>query len=184
MKMFTLNLWVAGLRPWGGLCATLGSPSCRLQTRAAQKMNSSGENTHSKVITTHPFITWMVWPSSLTQVSSIKISANFPISVPEAGFRNENLCFPCSMVPSEYSSFLVLQPPLPTTPNWRPKFHVLWSEQFRHYAGLGGEMRTKVTQTEVWQGQYNGFHRVLVKVVMCILANLYKGEDPFSFKKY
>lgn len=73
MKIVILNRWVAGLRPWVDLCVTLGSPSCRLQTRAAQEMNSSGENIYSEVITTHPFITWMVCPRSLTQVFGTKI---------------------------------------------------------------------------------------------------------------
>lgn len=44
--------------------------------------------------------------------------------------------------------------------------------------GSGGEMRTKVSQTEVWQVQYNGFHRVLVKVVCTYLLTFIRVKTP------
>lgn len=60
-----------------------------------------------------PFITWMAWPSSLSQVSGIRILPIIHSLFLGQHSEMEIYIFLCSVVPNEYSSFLILHPLCP-----------------------------------------------------------------------
>lgn len=137
-------------------------------------MNSSEENAYSKkkqkthkkqALLLHGWHGPQPYPSFWYQNSAYN-----PFSIPEAAFRNGNLYFYISIFQLCPMNIKLphTPPPLPTTPNWSPKFPVCYNPaKFQHYRGYGEKNENQRTQTELQQEQHSGFHRIHVKVKVC-----------------
>ncbi|XP_032943887.1 uncharacterized protein LOC117012089 [Rhinolophus ferrumequinum] len=155
----------------GGRSATaaMDAPGCRAWTMTSSENNLDSNNGRPFVVHT---VAQQPYPSFWYQNPAYN-----PFCVPGAGSRNGSLYFPCSVVPSEYPSFLVPQSPLPTTLNRRPGFPMCYHPaQFWHYSGYARKMKTQETQTELQQEQHNGISQNSCES-LGVPNNPQEGED-------